>query len=92
MEPGQGTGCGAPVVQEADVDLLRAVGNHNYMNTRQEDPGSADDSAGTGEDEGRDSGSGSGGGKEKLRGWFTGRLPADWFTAAPDIRVDRDPD
>jgi hypothetical protein len=59
------------------------------MNTRQEDPGSADDSAGTGEDEGRDSGSGSGG-KEKLRGWFTGRLPADWFTAAPDIQVDRE--
>lgn len=27
---------------------------------------------------------------EKLRGWFTGRLPADWFTDAPDVRVDRE--
>jgi len=61
------------------------------MSTQQENPGPADDSAGTGEDEGDDSGSGSGAGpKEKLRGWFTGRLPADWFTAAPDIQVDRE--
>jgi hypothetical protein len=60
------------------------------MSTRQ-DPEPADESAGTGEDEGDDSGSGSGAGaKEKLRGWFTGRLPADWFTAAPDIQVDRE--
>jgi hypothetical protein len=27
---------------------------------------------------------------EKLRGWFTGRLPADWFTGAPEINVDRE--
>jgi len=27
---------------------------------------------------------------EKLRGWFTGRLPAEWFTSAPEIRVDRE--
>jgi hypothetical protein len=27
---------------------------------------------------------------EMLRGWFAGRLPADWFTAAPEIRVDRE--
>ena len=60
------------------------------MSTRQ-DSEPADESAGTGEDEGDDSGSGSGAGaKEKLRGWFTGRLPADWFTAAPDIQVDRE--
>lgn len=25
-----------------------------------------------------------------VRGWFTGRLPADWFTAAPEITVDRE--
>jgi hypothetical protein len=61
------------------------------MSTQQEDPGPVDDAAGTGEDEGRDTGSGHGAGtKEKLRGWFTGRLPADWFTAAPDIKVDRE--
>src|SRR3954470_10435133 len=28
--------------------------------------------------------------EETLRGWFTGRLPADWFTAAPDIALDRE--
>ena len=27
---------------------------------------------------------------EKLRGWFGGRMPADWFTAAPEIKVDRE--
>ena len=51
------------------------------------------DAAGAGEDEGagRDAGSGHGAGaKEKLRGWFIGRLPAEWFTAAPDIQVDRE--
>ncbi len=72
------------------VDLVRAVCNRNYMSTRQ-DSEPADESTGTGEDGGDDSGSGSGAGaKEKLRGWFTGRLPADWFTAAPDIQVDRE--
>ncbi|MCZ3388233.1 MAG: hypothetical protein LH645_03735 [Actinomycetia bacterium] len=25
-----------------------------------------------------------------LRGWLTGRLPQDWFTAAPEVVVDRD--
>jgi hypothetical protein len=28
--------------------------------------------------------------EEALRGWFTGRLPAGWFTAAPEINVDRE--
>jgi hypothetical protein len=27
---------------------------------------------------------------DKLRGWFGGRMPADWFTAAPEIKVDRE--
>jgi len=27
---------------------------------------------------------------ETLRGWFAGRLPQDWFTAAPTIEVDRE--
>src|SRR5688572_28151231 len=27
---------------------------------------------------------------EKVRGWFTGRLPEEWRSAAPDITVDRD--
>ena len=33
---------------------------------------------------------GAGGAAEKVRGWFTGRLPADWFAAVPDIQVDRE--
>jgi hypothetical protein len=28
--------------------------------------------------------------EEKLRAWFAGRLPSDWFTADPDVRVDRE--
>jgi hypothetical protein len=27
---------------------------------------------------------------EEIRGWFTGRLPADWFTGAPEITLDRE--
>jgi hypothetical protein len=27
---------------------------------------------------------------EKLRGWFSGRMPGDWFTEPPDIRHDRE--
>jgi hypothetical protein len=26
----------------------------------------------------------------QLRGWFTGRLPGDWFTGVPEIRIDRE--
>jgi hypothetical protein len=26
----------------------------------------------------------------EVRGWFAGRLPDDWFTAAPEIQVDRE--
>jgi hypothetical protein len=28
--------------------------------------------------------------EETLRGWFAGRLPSDWFTGAPLIKVDRE--
>ncbi|REE96080.1 hypothetical protein [Thermomonospora umbrina] len=27
---------------------------------------------------------------EKLRGWFTGRLPQDWFEGPPEVVVDRE--
>ena len=27
---------------------------------------------------------------ERLRGWFAGRLPSDWFVVAPEIRIDRE--
>jgi hypothetical protein len=28
--------------------------------------------------------------EDALRGWFVGRLPAGWFTSAPDIKIDRE--
>jgi hypothetical protein len=27
---------------------------------------------------------------DEVQGWFTGRLPADWRSAAPDVTVDRE--
>ena len=27
---------------------------------------------------------------EQVRGWFTGRLPGEWFASAPEILVDRE--
>jgi len=35
-------------------------------------------------------GTGQGSGAEEVRGWFSGRLPGDWFTAAPEIQADRE--
>src|SRR6201996_918520 len=47
-------------------------------------PGDTDSSAGdTSDDAGTSP-------REYLRGWFTGRLPAGWFTAAPAINADRE--
>src|SRR4051812_46006520 len=28
--------------------------------------------------------------EETIRGWFTGRLPTEWYDGAPDVSVDRD--
>jgi len=62
------------------------------MNTRQEDSAPADDAAGTDNDTNASSetAAGHGSAAEEVRGWFSGRLPGDWFTAAPEIRVDRE--
>ena len=72
------------------------------MNTEQEDYGPADDAAGTdasskttsGHGQPGESGepgqSGRGSTAEEVRGWFSGRLPGDWFTAVPEIQVDRE--
>jgi hypothetical protein len=62
------------------------------MSTRRVDPGPADEAAGTAGDAAADDpGPASGGNAaDRVRGWFSGRLPADWFTAAPDIQVDRE--
>lgn len=29
-------------------------------------------------------------GSETLRGWFTGRIPPEWFDGAPEVTVDRE--
>jgi hypothetical protein len=68
------------------------------MNTSQADSAPADDAAGTSNGTNA-SGQGTGESKagqdkasaaREVRGWFTGRLPGDWFTAAPDIQADRE--
>ena len=80
-------------------DQAKCTCNHNYMSTPQADPGPADDATGTDNDTSTGSqgagnpgnqGTGKANATEGLRGWFTGRLPGDWFTAAPDIRADRE--
>jgi hypothetical protein len=48
--------------------------NHDYMTTKQ----------------GSSAPGGDADPAEKLRGWFAGRLPADWFTEAPGIALDRE--
>ena len=67
------------------------------MNTAQGDSGPADDAAGTDNDTnasstttGQPGGSARGGTTEEVRGWFSGRLPGDWFTATPEIQADRE--
>jgi hypothetical protein len=37
-----------------------------------------------------DEGGSAGSAAERLRGWFGGRMPSDWFTGAPDISLDRE--
>jgi hypothetical protein len=73
------------------------------MNTPQADSGPAGDAAGTGSDTGSssdnlgtdddmsaDKATAGRGSTEELRGWFSGRLPEEWFTAAPEIQADRE--
>ena len=66
------------------------------MNTQQEDSEPAEDAAGTNTSSQTTSGQGQPGGTargttaEEVRGWFSGRLPGEWFTATPEIQVDRE--
>ncbi len=66
------------------------------MSTRR---GAPDESGPPGSDSGSPAGPGPGssadpGGRPdtaaQVRDWFTGRIPAGWFTAAPDLQVDRE--
>jgi hypothetical protein len=47
------------------------------------------DDAGQSESQGK-SKSGGTAAEDKLRAWFVGRLPSEWFTADPDVRSDRE--
>ena len=66
------------------------------MNTQQEGSEPADDAAGTNASSQTTSGHGQPAGAargtttEEVRGWFSGRLPGEWFTATPEIQVDRE--
>ena len=67
------------------------------MTTRQEDPEAANAAGtGSGEDAGgdaaseRDASERGAGAAAKVRAWCAARLPADWFSAPPDIQVDRE--
>lgn len=42
------------------------------------------------DDDETEAGEGTGGRGAQVRAWFTGRLPGDWFTGAPDIVIDRE--
>ena len=77
-------------------DQLIVACNRNYMSTEQASPPAAGEAAGTDDDTNAGSGAAGSGGAgragtaEELRGWLNGRLPGDWFTASPDIGVDRE--
>jgi hypothetical protein len=58
----------------AVLPALSEVRNLHYMST-----GNEGGSAGQ-----------AGSAAERLRGWFTGRMPGDWFSGAPEISLDRE--
>src|SRR3989442_8587324 len=63
----------------AAIAGARRLCNYHYMSTREEGSSSSSSSA-----------SPSGSASEKLRGWFSGRMPSEWFTEAPEIKLDRE--
>jgi hypothetical protein len=83
------------------LDSVIVRSNHNYMSTEYETDGAPGTADAPGKDkdgkDGRDdegeggsmSGRGSGIG-EQVRGWFTGRLPGEWFTGPAEVIVDRE--
>jgi hypothetical protein len=56
---------------------LREIRNLHYMSTGSE--GSSAGPAGSASSP-----------AERLRGWFSGRMPSDWFAGAPQISLDRE--
>ena len=90
----------------AQVDAHCQGRNHNYMNARHETSaltdgvgtgGDAPPGGGTASapgivapEHGSVTGSDRATTAQAVRDWFAVRLPADWFTAVPDIQVDRE--
>jgi hypothetical protein len=65
--------------QENPADEPTGAGPDDTTTAGQSEPGTDD----TDDDAGASP-------REYLRGWFTGRLPAGWFTTAPAIDADRE--
>ena len=77
--------------QEASepTDDATAAETGSSENTGDDTP--ADHTSGTASDHTSGTASDRGAGAAaKVRAWFTGRLPADWFVTPPDIQVDRE--
>ena len=68
--------------------------NHHYMSTRREHPEAADTAGAPSDDADEDTGGDADAthlsAAAKVRAWVAGRLPAGWFSAPPDIQVDRE--
>jgi hypothetical protein len=69
---------GDAAATDSDTDA-----SHDY-------PGADDDMRAGKDSAGKDRATAGRGSAEELRGWLSGRLPDDWFTAAPEIQSDRE--
>ena len=74
-----------PAVEPAGADDGISAAGRGDEGT-QNDEGTRE-GAGPDESTGPDAGTSP---RERLRGWFTGRLPAGWFTTVPAIEADRE--
>ena len=81
--------------QEGSGSAGDAAGKDNDTNASSEttlgqgQPGASGQGQPGGSGQGQPGGSGRGT-TEEVRGWFSGRLPGDWFTATPEIQADRE--
>ncbi len=63
--------------------------NHNYMTTNT--AGGAEGGAGASQHTGASHvKAAASAAEDKLRAWFVGRLPSEWFTGEPEVRIDRE--
>ena len=76
--------------QESSGASDNAAGAHNDTSAITGQGAGTSQGAGAGKAGSGRGGAESGSTAEELRGWFAGRLPGDWFAAAPQIQVDRE--